>query len=46
MTTRKKKQPKLDHPGQAMDTDLPDPDYVNEDAFKALQDLYKGDPDD
>jgi hypothetical protein len=29
-----------------MDEDLPDGEYVNEAAFKALQERYEGDPDD
>lgn len=34
-----------DHPDQAVDTDVPD-DTVNEEAFKSLQEVYEGDPDD
>lgn len=38
------KAPTPDHPDQAVDTDLPD-DTINEDAFRALQENYEGDPD-
>jgi hypothetical protein len=31
---------------EAVDTDVPDGEYVNEDAFRALQEEYEGDPDD
>jgi hypothetical protein len=36
----RKKQPQKDHPEQAIDTDLPGDD-VNEEGFKALQELYE-----
>jgi hypothetical protein len=42
--TSKKKTPELDHPDQAVDTPLPGTS-VNEEAFKALQEQYEGDPD-
>lgn len=44
-TSKSATNPKLDHPDQAIDTDLPD-DSVDEDAFKSLQEAYEGDPDD
>lgn len=43
-TSTRRQEPKKDHPDQAVDTALPD-DSVDEEAFKALQDNYEGDPD-
>lgn len=47
MTRRKSNEtkPEKDHPDQAIDTPLPGDD-INEEAFKALQDAYEGDPED
>ncbi len=39
-----KKEKKLDHPDQAMDTPLPGT-KVDKEAFRALQENYEGDPD-
>ncbi len=38
------KMSELDHPDQAIDTDLPT-DKIDKKAFKALQDNYEGDPE-
>lgn len=43
-TTRRTLSPKLDHPGQAIDTPLPD-DSVDEEAFDALRQAYEEKPD-
>lgn len=42
--TRRKQTQKFDHPDQAVDTDLPG-EEVDEEAFKALQEAYEGDPE-
>ena len=39
------KKQELDHPDQAMDTDLPDGEEVKKDVFAAMRDAYEGDPD-